>query len=148
MKKFSLTLLLIIGLASICIADVPRKYTDQYVHRFEVCGAHTETHYAQIATRLKKLPIMNLKINKSVVGIRNGKCAIKSTIYCEELNRDVYVVNCAFNQQQREALVAKMKAAKDNSEEAQKLQNIMNDYIKNRPDVCSYRNLLDEEDDD
>ena len=147
MKKFLLLSLIIISFTSICIAATPKNYTDQFVHRFEVCGAHSETHSTQVPTRVKNPSIFNLKITESVVGIRNGKCAVKSTVYCEELKKDIFIVDCAFNQQQRTALIAKMKAAKNNQAEYQKLQETMNNYIKNRPDVCRYRNLLEEDDD-
>lgn len=148
MKKFLLISLIIISFTSICIAAIPKNYTEQYIHRFEICGAYSETNSVQVPTRMKNPSVYNLKITESVVGIRNGKCATKSTIYCEELKQNIFLIDCAFNEQQRTTLAAKMKAAKSNQAEYQKLQDTMNNYIKNRPDVCRYRNLLDEEYDD
>lgn len=147
MKKFLLISLIFIGFTSLCIAATPKNYSEQYIHRFEVCGAHSETHKVQVPTRLKNPAMYNLQITESVVGIRNGKCATRTKIYCEELLKDLLLVNCSFTQEQRKALVTKMKAAKNNQVEYQKLQNIMNNYIKNRPDVCQYINFLEEDDD-
>ena len=91
------------------------------------------------------MPIAHLKSTISVVGIRNGKCAIRYNIYVKEMMKDIVLVNCAFTQEQHTSLLQKMKAAQQDETAREKLKQTMENYIKNRPDVCTYRNYMNED---
>lgn len=147
MKKLLLISLIITIATQICCAvDVSEIFSDQYIHRLEVCGPHSEYKNSQVQTGDRKIPILHLKTTNSVVGIRNGKCAIKSVVHGIELQQDVITLNCQFTEEQRMALAKKMKAAQSDPLEAKRLKATFNNYVKNRPDICTYRNRFEEDD--
>lgn len=147
MKKFLILSLIVISITGICFASDFINYSEQFIHRFELCGAYSESTDSQISTGDRQMPVLHLKKTKSVVGIRNGKCAVKYNIYAKEMMKDILVVNCAFSKEQHTSLLQKMKNASKNSIEKEYLYKTLKNYFENRPDICTYHNYMEEDED-
>lgn len=145
MKKILLLSIIAICLSGIAYAIEQVKYSDKFIHRFSLCGAYSESTDSQISTGDRQMPTAHLKSTVSVVGIRNGKCAIRYNIYAKEMMKDILVINCAFTQEQHTSLLRKMKAAQQDETARQNLKQTMKNYIEKRPDVCTYRNYMNED---
>ncbi len=144
MRKLLLTTFAILGITGIAYA-IETEYSSNYIHRFEVCGAYSESNQSQIPTGDKTMPVLHLKTTNSIVGIRGGKCATKVNVYARELQGNIITINCRFTKEQRMDLIKKMESAATNPVAEQQLKEKLTNYIKNRPDVCTYKNLLEEE---
>lgn len=110
-------------------------YPDEYIRRFEVCGAYEDHLLYNVDTKN-----MTLKLNskETIVGIRDGKCVTKSRI---SLRTNSYVladVTCSFNSAQRKNFAEKMKSAKINTLNRQIYEIARKSYLSN-PEVCKVK---------
>lgn len=142
MKKFLLSTGLVIVTTGVCIATEGIFYSDTYINKFASCLPYSESYTSNIPTQDPNLPIIHIKSTETIVGIQSGKCTTKSQVYSEDLKQDIATVNCKFTSEQRTMLSEKMKKAKTDPQVAQELQNIVTDYIQNRPEICTMKNLL------
>ena len=142
MKKILLSTGFFIAISGISIAAEGIFYSDTYINKFAACSPYSESYTSNIPSQDPNSPTLHLKSTETIVGIQAGKCATKSQVYSEDLKQDIVTVNCTFTNEQRMALVDKMKKAKTDSQAAQDFQNTVTDYVKNRPEICTMKNLL------
>lgn len=147
MKKLLIISLLIIGFGGIGFSAMKKTYSAQYAHRLEVCGAFSENYSTTMSSNQEHYTV-HLTTTETVLGIRGGKCATKSEVYCQEAGQVVLKVECAFTQEQRVELAKLMTSATTDSGAANRLQNKMNNYIQNRPDVCKVTKYISDDDED
>lgn len=142
MKKFLLSAGLVIAVTGICIASEGIFYSDTYINKFANCLPYSESYDIDIPTQDVNSPVVHMKSTETIVGVQAGKCATKSQVYSKDLKQDIITVNCTFTNEQRLALVEKMKKAKTDTQAAQDFQNTVADYVQNRPEICTIKNLL------
>lgn len=142
MKKILLTCTIILTAAGIGFSAEEISYSDTYIHKLDVCEPYTENYEAEIPTNDPNTPVLHLLTKESVVSLKDGKCATKSSVYSKDMNKDILIINCSFPEDERKSLVSKMKAAKTDSTSKEQLQQTITNYVQNRPDVCQVTNLL------
>lgn len=147
MKKFLILLFVIIVFSGVSVAVQKKTYSAQYAHRLGVCGAYSENYSTTITSNEEKYTL-HLTTVESILGIRGGKCATKSEVYCKEAGNNVILkVECYFTQEQRSELAKLMNAATTDYGAAHNLQNKMTNYIEKRPDVCKVTKYISDDDD-
>ena len=87
MKKFLLSAGLVIAVTGICIASEGIFYSETYINKFAECLPHTESYDTDIPTQDENTPIIHLKSTETIIGMQAGKCATKSQVYSEDLNK-------------------------------------------------------------
>lgn len=142
MKKILLSTALILSIAGVCTASQGVFYSDTYINKFATCSPHSESYETDVPTQDVNSPVLHLKSTETIIGLKAGKCATKSQVYSKDLQKDIVIVNCTFSNEQRTLLSQKMKKAKIDSQAAQDFQNTVADYVQNRPEVCTMKNLL------
>lgn len=141
MKKFLLTITALIGTIGISIAAAD-TYSDTYIKNFDSCTPYSENYETEIPTQDQNTPVIHINSKEEIVGLKNGKCQTKSTAHCKEMNQDIVIVNCSFTKEQQNTLLPQMKAAKTSPQAKQQLQNTIANFVKNNPDTCQVKNLL------
>lgn len=142
MKKILLTLTLLAGGIGVCIASIDATYSDGYIKNFKNCTPYSEIYNVEIPTDDPNTPVLHIRSNEQIKGVKDGKCVTNSTAYSEELKQDIIIVSCSFSKEQVNNLADKMSKATSDNNVREQLQNEMADYVKNHPEVCQTQNLL------
>ncbi len=142
MKKILLSTGVIIAVTGAGIAAEGVFYSDTYINKFASCIPYSESYETDVPTQDVNSPVLHLKSTETILGLKAGKCATKSQVYSKDLQKDIVTVNCTFSNEQRTLLSQKMKKAKIDPQAAQDFQNTVTDYVQNRPEVCTMKNLL------
>lgn len=144
MKKILLTIAIISTTACFAIAQNDTNYTQKYIDNFKSCTPYTETYNMAIQTQDPNTPILHLRSKETIIGKQNGKCATESSVFNQELNREIMIVNCNFTQEQLNSMASKMEKATSDPEIKKQLQEEITNYIQNDPNTCQVKNLLEE----
>ncbi len=142
MKKFLLTITVLVGTIGISIAAAD-TYSEAYIEKFGSCTPYSENYETEIPTQDQNTPVLHINSIEEIIGFKDGKCITKSTAHCKEMNQDIIIVNCSFTKEQQNMLLPQMKAAKTSPQAKQKLQETITNLVKNNPDTCQVKNLLE-----
>lgn len=121
-------------------------YTPLYIQHLKACSAYTDEYTTSVSTGDENSPYLKLKSTEEILGLINGKCYTKSTIYSYDLDKIIMTIKCGLSKVQQEEMITLLqKVNKEKSIKAKKkLQDGLVKFIEDNS-TCRVKNYLEEE---